>query len=1190
MPDNAGNKEVTWSSADPDIVSVTQSGEIKALKAGSTRITATSKENSSIVDHCLVEVVIPHVESVNVTPKDKTLTKIGEKFTVSATVLPDNAGNKEVTWSSADPDIATVSTSGEVTAIKAGRTRIKATSKENLDISGYCDVEVVIPHVESVTVSPADKSLIIGQTLQLNATVLPDNAENKEVTWSSIDPDIATVSLDGLVTAKAEGSTKIVATSKENSDIKGNCYLEVTRLRVESIEIINNPTKTSYIVGDTIDTAGMKLKVNYNDGTSKNITTGWEISPTTATSAGTQTITVTYEGATTTFDVTVNNPSVPVTLESIDILTKPTKLTYTIGEPIEDSGMKLRAYYSDGSTNDISSGWDINPTKATSVGTQTITVTYGGETKTYTVTVNDVTVPVTLESIEIVTKPTKLTYTVGESISTSGMKLRLYFSDGSTTDVSTGWTINPTKATSAGTQRVIVTYDEKTTYYNVTVEEAIVPVTSVEITQYNTGINLSDGPYQFKARVLPTNATNSQIEWQSSNTSVATVDENGWVTPKKAGNTTITVSSKENPSIKAEKRVTILGEVTEIVLTTNNYPGKVGDKIDLNSFLADPSPLYNGGIEYFVSNSLVADFISSGAGEKRIELLRPGTTIVTYKYAPDNSIYAELTITVDPLVTESVGTVSYGAFNGSLYGNSSDGVNDNKYTFMYDDSPEHLDEVAFYKAEDSNYQYVDGVILGSQGFIRAGYNIINFSHLHMNSGKYNVNATYGAPVEIFNRSNNDISIRVLACSHSSSNTKYYYTDKQAEEIAGIYETRTVSYKIFNPSTSSYTSHNLTCGGGTYATITIPGRNSAWFFIDDTFNTSTTPNGILDGYLMIYSNSDNVTTLGSSKCPALVCSEYVFKSGSSGYLVDATPINNYYEKYDYIRRVGDISSEAINNRCCSSHTYEAYVNNRQTNGYLGSETVASYSNIYAANEAYQVGVSNYLPKISVNVSIDGDYVGFVNYSSTKSSNYATYGKYGLRTNVKTNTDNTGTSDIMPLNNCYYNNTGSPWLGALSTALTTGESNWSNWGVPTIVEYRITNNSSKKKDYIIYNENRYNSDLSNPVFGNITCTSGNDDGIGSATFIYRNNSGTWSYCNNYSGTRSHNGNSSDTPNNYKLSEKAATIAEIGSIEPGETKKIRYTSYLVNQCRCTMYQKMYVANYTSSSTNNALVELQS
>ncbi len=140
-----------------------------------------------------------------------SFSKTGMTTQLTANITPSNATDKTVTWTSSHPDVATVSKDGLVTAVGEGTTTITATTVNGLTATCSVSVSVSIA-ATGITLNTQELVLNdVGQTYQLIPTVLPENATNKTVTWTSSHPDVATVSDDGLVTAVKEGITFIYA-------------------------------------------------------------------------------------------------------------------------------------------------------------------------------------------------------------------------------------------------------------------------------------------------------------------------------------------------------------------------------------------------------------------------------------------------------------------------------------------------------------------------------------------------------------------------------------------------------------------------------------------------------------------------------------------------------------------------------------------------------------------------------------------------------------------------------------------------------------------------------------------------------------------------------------------------------------------------------------------------------------------
>ena len=179
----------------------------------------------TITDYCTTVAAAVAVTGVSV---DATASvNVGETTTLTATVSPDNATNKNVTWTSSDETIATVDANGVVTGVAAGEATITVTSVADNTKTADCTVTVTTVAVTSVSVD-ATASVNVGKTTTLTATVSPDNATNKNVTWTSSDEAIATVDASGVVTGVTAGTATITVKSAEDASISASCTVTVS--------------------------------------------------------------------------------------------------------------------------------------------------------------------------------------------------------------------------------------------------------------------------------------------------------------------------------------------------------------------------------------------------------------------------------------------------------------------------------------------------------------------------------------------------------------------------------------------------------------------------------------------------------------------------------------------------------------------------------------------------------------------------------------------------------------------------------------------------------------------------------------------------------------------------------------------------------------------------------------------------
>lgn len=215
LPDNASEKTVQWTSSDTSIATVDQNGTVNAIAAGKTTVMASA---GGVSASCAVTVVFIPVSSIYLDQNSVTL-EIGETVTLTATVSPKEATDKTVRWTSSDESVATVDQSGQVTAVNSGSATIKAVAG---DYAASCAVKVIVP-VASITLNKTELTLLVGDTAQLEASILPENATDKTTVWDSSNPNVATVD-DGRITAVSFGIAVITAQAGYHLD---NCVVTV---------------------------------------------------------------------------------------------------------------------------------------------------------------------------------------------------------------------------------------------------------------------------------------------------------------------------------------------------------------------------------------------------------------------------------------------------------------------------------------------------------------------------------------------------------------------------------------------------------------------------------------------------------------------------------------------------------------------------------------------------------------------------------------------------------------------------------------------------------------------------------------------------------------------------------------------------------------------------------------------------
>jgi uncharacterized protein YjdB len=209
-PADATNQKMVWVSSNKTVCTVNQSGKITAVANGTAVITVMTLDQGFTAE-CNVT-VITSVTGVTLNKARTTLVK-GSKETLTATITPESASDKSILWSSSDENVCTVDSSGNITAINAGTADITVTTKDG-GFTAKCAVTVVIP-VTGITVNPSTLTIIKGNSQTLTATVTPNDATNKSLSWSSSNENIAVVDQSGKVTAVSVGTATITVTTKD---------------------------------------------------------------------------------------------------------------------------------------------------------------------------------------------------------------------------------------------------------------------------------------------------------------------------------------------------------------------------------------------------------------------------------------------------------------------------------------------------------------------------------------------------------------------------------------------------------------------------------------------------------------------------------------------------------------------------------------------------------------------------------------------------------------------------------------------------------------------------------------------------------------------------------------------------------------------------------------------------------------
>ncbi|MBQ9976533.1 MAG: bacterial Ig-like domain-containing protein [Clostridia bacterium] len=377
---------------------------------------------------------------------------------------------------------------------------IEVTLKGSGDFTGvYFDTIKLGKKVFSTVTNPGvsyfGNTVVFNTTLTNNDFIEFDGTSAIQYTFGGVPTEITYTTTGDLKAGNGDFNVALLGTGANNTDrlwatfgfAGEQVFNDLSNEAVSELVIKTVPDKTSYIVGETLDTTGLSVYELMNTGRKRDVESGWSVDEITFTEAGILKIPVTYDGFTTTFTVVVHD----ITPVSLSIKTLPDKTNFYVGQEIDTTGLVLFETYNNGDVVEVTSGYTLSHTKFTEEGYTDVTVTYGDLSATYEVYV----ATPSLMSIAVTKAPTKTVYTEGELFSTAGMVVTGTYSAGLTAEI-TDYTYSPATALTLGTTEVViekngitavcpVTVLEKTdeTDYTVTVSEGFaLPGGSVTLT------------------------------------------------------------------------------------------------------------------------------------------------------------------------------------------------------------------------------------------------------------------------------------------------------------------------------------------------------------------------------------------------------------------------------------------------------------------------------------------------------------------------------------------------------------------------------------------------------------------------------------------------------------------------------------------------------------------------------------
>ena len=556
-PSDATEQELLWDSSDELVAKVSNTGMVTAESEGVAIITATVGKKKAT---CQVAVKKPFVEVADIILDNESITlEKGNSIVLTADVYPDDATDKTVSWICSDDKVATVDQDGRVTAIGGGVATVTASAGSK---SAACVIEVIVP-VESVKLSQESIALYVGDEAVLTASILPSDATDQSVVWTSSEDDVVAVDENGKVTALKEGSATITARAGDETSA---CVVTVAKrvIEVSSLEI--NKSSITLEPG-----AAECLTVIVHPADASDYTIVWSSSDedvavvdlngnVSAIKEGDAVITVAAGGKQAECAVTVKSSIIRVESISLDKTSIKIEvgstdcLTATVSP---DTATDKSVRWS--STNpDIASVDQAGNVTAKSVGMVTITATTndgdflaGCEVEVYEPYIPVSSISLDIESLTI-RQGTIATITATVLPDNASNKTVMWLSS----DENVARVLTDGRVIALQEGNVIIT--AVCGNCSSTCEVTVTGILAESISLNKTMLDMEEGDTDELSVVSfePTNVSDKTVEWSSSDNTVATIDENGIVTAKAMGIAIITATATSG-GCKAECEVVV---------------------------------------------------------------------------------------------------------------------------------------------------------------------------------------------------------------------------------------------------------------------------------------------------------------------------------------------------------------------------------------------------------------------------------------------------------------------------------------------------------------------------------------------------------------------------------------------------------------------------------------------------------
>ena len=637
-PNEPEISDVVWTTSDPKIAIVTGKpgdvGTVTCLSAGTATITATvTYDKKTYSKSCTVTVKGKYPVSMEIiSDPAKTRYYTGEKFDPTGMSIQITYNNGTVSDYIEYPFTALRGTVNiaHVDTSTAGTKTVEISYTDNgATVSDTTSVNVISLTPKKIVFSGEPfREYYVDDECEFDPTglvVTITYSDGNSITYDASQLDITYGGFD----TSEEGVIMMIGVFQ---NLSGRFYIEILPVEFVGVEIYTLPDKTEYFVGEEFDQTGLSLYAVFNNGRKDAVDAGISCTGFSSETKGVKTITATYEGESTTFEIEVFE----IEMTSIEIKTMPNKLSYYTGDTLEVDGLTLTGIYNNGNTETITEGFTCGGYNLDKSGKQTVTVDYNGLTASFDISVT----AVKMTSLKVNTMPNKVTYYIGESFDQTGLTLIAGYNNGKTSIIESGFRFIGFNSQETGTNTIIVSYGGKATTFKIEVLDVIPISISLKSLPKKTTYFVGES---FDMTGLTVNVA------YNNGTDVDLTEgfECSYVDLSEAGTKKVTVSVDE---LTADFEIIVKAiELVSVEITTlpNKTAFHTGDELDTTGLVLTLS--YNNGVTVPVTDGFTTDgYDKSTAGAQTITVKYGGfsdtySITVLQSYANYDEVDAAIT-------------------------------------------------------------------------------------------------------------------------------------------------------------------------------------------------------------------------------------------------------------------------------------------------------------------------------------------------------------------------------------------------------------------------------------------------------------------------------------------------------------------------------------------------------------------